>query len=118
MQDYNFVLIHWLGKQNGKADYLSRWAGHETGVNDNSDVILLKSDHFRSLPSESTDAIIKIGAKSNARLQSHVINSEFIFDLNLHEPVWRLWLYQEAPISAITHVVNLDVSQNSKNSKH
>jgi hypothetical protein len=41
LQDYNFVITHIPGKQNSKADILSRHPGTETGQNDNDNTILL-----------------------------------------------------------------------------
>ena len=46
MQDYHFTLHHKPGKQNAKADYLSRRADHERGVNDNKNITLLKPEFF------------------------------------------------------------------------
>ena len=46
MQDYQFVLVHKPGSQNGKADFLSRRADHDRGVEDNLNVTLLKPEFF------------------------------------------------------------------------
>ena len=49
MLDYQFVLIHKPGSQNSKADFLSRQADHDRGVEDNLNVTLLKPEFFRNL---------------------------------------------------------------------
>jgi hypothetical protein len=48
LQDYDFVLTHIPGKQNSKADILSRCPRTETGQNDNDDTILLSESFFIS----------------------------------------------------------------------
>jgi transposase InsO family protein len=47
LQDYNFTLHHLPGRSNGKADLLSRRPGHETGENDNDEVVALDPSVFR-----------------------------------------------------------------------
>ena len=46
LADYEFELHHVPGGKMGKADALSRRAGHERGVMDNKDVVLLKPEFF------------------------------------------------------------------------
>ena len=47
LAEYHFNLHHKPGKQMVKVDTLSRRADHHQGKDDNSDIILLKSEHFR-----------------------------------------------------------------------
>lgn len=49
LAEYNYMLHHRPGKQNTKADLLSRCPDHNMGFNENEDVVMLSSDHFRSL---------------------------------------------------------------------
>lgn len=46
LQEYNFTLIHKLGKTNIKADLLSRRTDFERGENDNENIVLLKPEWF------------------------------------------------------------------------
>ncbi len=47
--EYHFSLHHKPGALNKKADLLSRRADHDTGKEDNDEVIVLKPEHFRAL---------------------------------------------------------------------
>ncbi len=47
--EYHFSLHHKPGASNKKADLLSRRADHDTGKEDNDEVIVLKPEHFRAL---------------------------------------------------------------------
>ncbi len=49
LAEYHFTLHHKLGASNKKADLLSRRADHDTGKEDNDEVIVLKPEHFRAL---------------------------------------------------------------------
>jgi hypothetical protein len=49
LQEYNFEIHHILGKSNAKADYLSRWAGHEKGDKDNEDAMVLPPTLFKQM---------------------------------------------------------------------
>ena len=67
LQDYDFVLTHIPGKQNSKADILSRRPGTETGQNDNDDTILLPESLFISAitqiePIEFLPQILRAGS--------------------------------------------------------
>ena len=46
LADYEYTLHYKLGKQMAKADLLSCHSDHNHGKSDNSDVILLKPEHF------------------------------------------------------------------------
>jgi hypothetical protein len=67
LQDYNFVLTHIPGKQNSKADILSRRPGTETGQDDNDNTILLPESLFISAitqlePIEFLPQILRTGS--------------------------------------------------------
>ncbi len=49
LAEYHFSLHHKPGASNKKADLLSRRADHDTGKEDNDEVIVLKPEHFRAL---------------------------------------------------------------------
>ncbi len=49
LAEYHFTLHHKPGALNKKADLLSRRADHDTGKEDNDEVIVLKPEHFRAL---------------------------------------------------------------------
>ncbi len=49
LAEYHFSLHHKPGASNKKADLLSRRADHDTGKEDNDEVIILKPEHFRAL---------------------------------------------------------------------
>ncbi|EKM48439.1 uncharacterized protein PHACADRAFT_58702, partial [Phanerochaete carnosa HHB-10118-sp] len=49
LAEYQYSLHHKPSKSNGKADGLSRQKRHNAGKEDNSDIILLKPEHFRAL---------------------------------------------------------------------
>src|ERR1700722_4664918 len=55
LQDYHFTLHHIPGKQNSKADILSRRPGFDRGENDNDDIILLDPLFFRQLYIQQTN---------------------------------------------------------------
>lgn len=60
LAEYNFKLIHKLGSQMGKADALSRRTGHETGKDDNENLVMLKPEFFQNLVLETpSEDIIK-----------------------------------------------------------
>jgi len=48
LADYHYTLHHKPGKQMAKADLLSRRSDHDHGKSDNTDVTLLKAEHFRA----------------------------------------------------------------------
>ena len=48
LADYDYTLHHKPGKQMAKADLLSRRSDHDHGKSDNTDVVLLKPEHFRA----------------------------------------------------------------------
>ena len=45
LKEHNFIIKHWWGKSNSKADILSQWADHVMEEKDNKNVVLLK-DHL------------------------------------------------------------------------
>ncbi len=49
LAEYHFTLHHKPGASNKKADLLSRRADHDTGKEDNDEVIVLKPEHFWAL---------------------------------------------------------------------
>ncbi len=49
LAEYHFSLHHKPGASNKKADLLSRRADHDTGKEDNDEVIVLKPEHFQAL---------------------------------------------------------------------
>ncbi len=49
LAEYHFSLHHKPGASNKKADLLSRRADHDTGKEDNDEVIVLKPEHFQTL---------------------------------------------------------------------
>ena len=55
LQDYHFTLHHIPGKQNSKADILSRRPGFDQGENDNDDTILLDPLFFCQLYIQQTN---------------------------------------------------------------
>jgi Txe/YoeB family toxin of Txe-Axe toxin-antitoxin module len=48
LADYHYTLHHKPGKQMAKADLLSRRADHDHRKSDNTNVTLLKAEHFRA----------------------------------------------------------------------
>jgi transposase InsO family protein len=56
LANYSFTLHHRPGRTHLKADILSRRAGHEKGENDNENITLLQSEHFRRLEFSLNDS--------------------------------------------------------------
>ena len=52
LSEYDFALIHKPGKLHAKTDVLSRQSGHETGAQDNANLVLLPEEYFRRMEGE------------------------------------------------------------------
>jgi hypothetical protein len=52
LSEYDFSLIHKPGKQHAKTDALSRRSGHEKGLQDNLNLVLLPEQYFRRMDGE------------------------------------------------------------------
>ena len=55
LSNFDFSLVHKLGRTMGKADALSRRPDYEKGENDNEDVVLIKPHHVRQMNIEIED---------------------------------------------------------------
>ena len=73
LQEYDLEIHYQKGKLNTKADFLSRWADHERGENDNKNITLLKPKWFvRDTTMNSPDLELVQRIKDNA---SHIDKS-------------------------------------------
>ena len=83
LQEYDFSLHHIPGKQNSKADILSRRPGFEKGVNDNDDQILLPESLFiRVVQIEPLDFVTRIK-------RSHKSQDKFVKENWKHSPEFK-----------------------------
>jgi hypothetical protein len=114
LSEYNFTLHHFPGKQNVRADALSRRPDYDEGENDNENVTILPEHLFRALVNADQTLMDMIessqrknGSRDKVGLNGYILNSKglvenrgriFIpYDIELIEEI--IWANHDSPIS-------------------